>query len=389
MKKIIFLYYLVEVIFNFGFGLHFTSYVIFLKSFDLSFLQINLVNFFFMIGVVLMEVPTGIFADIFSRKKSYTTGVLICSLGFLSYFMSQTFWTFVLSESIIALGMCFISGSLDAWLISELKIYKQSFNPTKIFSTNAIFTTLAQIISGLCGALIASVNLSWSWLLGAIILFILFLVAHYFMPDNFVKKSNGYKEHLSFYKNYSIDGLKEIKNNRSFLFLAILAIISALAVQPINMFWQPFFKDQYSIVTLGWLWLGIKIFTTIGGWLARKIPENKIYQTIWYSQIITSLPFLLLPIVPLPLLFFLIHEIGRGMESPLRSAYFNLHIQNEDVRATILSYDSMAKKMGAAIGLFLSGLIADSFGILLSWFIFPLFLFISVLIFLPKIKNLT
>ncbi len=106
MKKIIFLYYLVEVIFNFGFGLHFTSYVIFLKSFDLSFLQINMVNFFFMIGVVLMEVPTGIFADIFSRKKSYITGVLICSIGFFSYYLSQTFWAFVFSESIIAILVC-------------------------------------------------------------------------------------------------------------------------------------------------------------------------------------------------------------------------------------------------------------------------------------------
>ncbi len=207
------------------------------------------------------------------------------------------------------------------------------------------------------------------------------------MPDNFVKKSNGYREHLRFYKSYGISGLREIRNNRSFLFLSILAIISALAVQPLNMFWQPFFKDQYSIVALGWLWFGIKIFTTIGSWLTRKIPNKQIFPYIWYSNIITSLPFLLMPFLPLPLLFFFIHEIGRGTESPLRSAYFNLHINNEDVKATILSYDSMAKKIGAALGLFLSGFIADSFGILTSWFIFPLILFVSVLIFLLKIKQ--
>jgi DHA3 family tetracycline resistance protein-like MFS transporter len=387
MKKIIYTYYLAEIVFSLGFGLHYASYVIFLKSFNLSYLEINMVNFFFMTGVVLLEVPTGIFADIFSRKKSYQLGVFICAIGHLCYFVSQNFWNFVMSEMIIATGLCFISGSLDAWLISELKLSKQKFSQKKIFSTSNILNTVGQIISGIIGAQLATVDLSLPWLIAALVLTGLGMSIMLLMPDNFTRQGNNYKEHLALYKKYSIKGFLVIKNNRLFLFLTLLGAIGSLAIQPMNMFWQPYFKDQYSLATLGFLWTGIKIFAMLGNWLTSKIPDNKIYTSLFYSYLLTSLPFLLLPIFPAPLLFFLIHEIGRGMESPLRSTFLNQEIKNDDIRATVLSYDSMAKRTGAAIGLVTSGIIADTMGIPHTWFWFALLLFICVLIFLQKIKQ--
>ena len=387
MKKIIYTYYAAEIVFSLGFGLHYASYVIFLKSFNLSYLEINMVNFFFMIGVVLLEVPTGIFADIFSRKKSYQLGVFICGIGHLSYFVSQNFWNFVLSELVIALGLCFISGSLDAWLISELKLSGKHFSQKKIFTTSNIFTTIGQITSGFIGVSLASINLNIPWLIAAIVLTGLGMCILIFMPDNFIRQGNNYKDHIALYKKYSVNGFLVIKNNSLFLFLTLLGAIGTLAMQPVNMFWQPYFKDEYSLFALGFLWTGIKIFSIVGSWLASKIPNDKIYVYIFYTYFLTSLPFLLMPLLPAPLLFFLIHEIGRGMESPLRSTFLNQEIKDDEIRATILSYDSMAKKTGAAVGLASSGIIADSIGIPHTWFCFALLLFICVLVFLWKIKQ--
>jgi len=66
------------------------------------------------------------------------------------------------------------------------------------------------------------------------------------------------------------------------------------------------------------------------------------------------------------LLFFYIHEVGRGMLRPLRDAYLNNNIDS-DAKATILSITNVSHHLGGMTGLFLSGVLAQQGLIPRAW----------------------
>jgi MFS family permease len=87
-----------------------------------------------------------------------------------------------------------------------------------------------------------------------------------------------------------------------------------------------------------------------------------------------------------PVMFgFLAHEFGRGMFKPLAFAYLNRRIPS-DKRATIMSFQSMIEKLGAFVGLLVSGYLAKKYSISLSWLVSGIVLALSVVVFL-KLKN--
>ena len=122
-KKIFWTYVVLSGLLNLSFSFFFSTYTIFLMSRGMDLLQINLINGFFMISIFFMEIPTGAIADSFGRKISIVCGCLILSISFLVYFLSSSFWGFVLAEIIGAVSLALLSGSTEAWVVDSLKFY--------------------------------------------------------------------------------------------------------------------------------------------------------------------------------------------------------------------------------------------------------------------------
>ena len=101
------------------------------------FLQLNHLNFqeifwIFTIGSIfslIVEIPTGIFADLYGKKKS----IIISKLGiFVSYVLfgiSNNFWMFLLSQVMFELGNSFRTGTETAYAYDYLKQNSKT-NPT-------------------------------------------------------------------------------------------------------------------------------------------------------------------------------------------------------------------------------------------------------------------
>jgi len=80
------------------------------------------------------------------------------------------------------------------------------------------------------------------------------------------------------------------------------------------------------------------------------------------------------------LIGFLVHEMGRGTFPPLEQGYLNRRLES-DKRATVLSFGSMIKQLGSAVGLLLSGYLANSFSIGVSWLVSGIILGAGIIIF--------
>ncbi len=83
-------------------------------------LQLVLIGTTVEVSTFLFEVPTGIVADVHSRRLSIIIGYILIGLGFLIEGFFPAFWPIVLCSVVSGLGYTFTSGAKQAWITDEI-----------------------------------------------------------------------------------------------------------------------------------------------------------------------------------------------------------------------------------------------------------------------------
>jgi len=96
-------------------------------------LQLVLVGTTLEVTAFVFEIPTGVVADIYSRRLSVIIGTFLFGLGFLVEGLFPLFWVVLLSQVIWGLGWTFISGAHEAWITRLTDLA-----PATIISTHPI-----------------------------------------------------------------------------------------------------------------------------------------------------------------------------------------------------------------------------------------------------------
>jgi DHA3 family tetracycline resistance protein-like MFS transporter len=86
----------------------------------LTALQLVLIGTTLEVSTFLFEVPTGIVADVYSRRLSIIIGHLLIGLGFLIEGFFPAFGPIVIANVIWGLGYTFTSGAKQAWITDEV-----------------------------------------------------------------------------------------------------------------------------------------------------------------------------------------------------------------------------------------------------------------------------
>jgi MFS family permease len=364
------------------------TYVPFMLSKAMNLWQINLINAFFMAAIILMEMPTGSFADKFGRHNSVKLSFFLHALGLLIYFISGNLWLFIIAEIIAGISLTFSSGALEAWLVDSLEFHAVVRLKAKIFRREAYFNSAGLVIGSLSGAYIGNQNLSWPWLLGAAIS-VLAGIYSLSLTETYRQKDTA---------RIRVSLIKQIKlacdhgfNNRHIVSFMALGAIFSIATQALNMQWTVVFQRNFhlEISELGWIFVGIAILISLGSSLSkyslRLFKDAK--KTLAITQIITAIVIIILASVTglvMTLSLFFLHELTRGMFKPIKQSFFNDHLLSE-TRASVLSLDSMINKIGSLIGLLISGWLAQSYSIKVAWLVSGIFLLVALLLFLiPK-----
>jgi len=393
VKQTLRTFYVLKMIASLGASFAFSTYVLFLLDKGLDFFQVNVINFIFMATIFLLEIPTGAFADSLGRKNSVVIGYACWALSYLIYFMSGSFWMFVLAEIFGALGACFISGAFEAWAVDTLKFkgFRGTFE--EVFAKGSIYSSVGVIIGAILGGYIGAVDLALPWLAGAIVLSLLFIISQLIIAEPYFKrKPLKLKSTFDEMKKISSASIRYGMDHPIIFNMIIAGFLLGVAVQPWNMYWSPFFKDTLQVDTsvLGWMFAAISLFSMVGMYFAKhtlvRLKDRK--NVLIFNSALIAIAITISAVIGAPylvVLFFLIHEIGRGMWGPIDSALMNDYVPSKQ-RATVISFDSMISHGGSAIGLFASGLIANIYGIPISWIIGAVVL-LMVIPFLMRIKE--
>jgi len=362
----------------------FATYQLFLLSKGLDLLQINLINVWFMASRFALEIPTGIFADLLGRKRSVQLGLFAFGTSFVVYYYAPSFWYFVLAEVVGALGSTCISGAFKAWFVDSRKAAGGNGDNLRIFAQAGQLKYLAMIIGSAIGAQFGARNLAYPWLLSAGFMAFALLVASMVMkenrpPDKHRHQGITFKPVARIFKDSVQYGLK----HRGVMQLVYLSAILGFVSMPLNMMWPVTFKGfGMSVDQLGLVMAAISASLWLGSWLAphfNRSVKQEVHALI-FSQVLTAGSILIASLMLGGLttfIFFLAHEVGRGMFEPLKDTLLNQRIEHDRCRATILSFESMLANCGCVLGLISSGFVAKYLGVGPAWFVSGMVLIIG------------
>src|SRR5262245_13103468 len=103
------------------FSMAYTIYGLYaVKAAALGPLELTLVGTIMELAIFLTEIPTGIVADLYSRRLSVILGLCIIGTGIALIGVVPTFWCIALGSVLLGIGGTCISGAHQAWLADEI-----------------------------------------------------------------------------------------------------------------------------------------------------------------------------------------------------------------------------------------------------------------------------
>ncbi len=180
--------------------------------------------------ILTMEIPTGVVADVYSRKWSIVISFFVMGLAFVASGFVEPFWLLVLTQIMIGFGNTFETGAETAWITSEVG---SSAKVEPVILRRARLQLIAGIVGIVVfGALAAVTTLTISLMTIGIIFTTWGLVLANIMSErNFVRvQGEGWSEFMHMLRS----GLAQTRSVRSLRLLATAMFVFGLAKEAID-----------------------------------------------------------------------------------------------------------------------------------------------------------
>jgi MFS family permease len=309
----------------------------FLES-GLSIRDIFVLQVIFSVAIVVLEVPSGYFADTFGRKGSLVLGVIVGTAGFLMYYFALGFWGFAIAEILLAISAAFLSGADSAFLYDTLQQHGATDQHTRyqgrIISATRFSEAVASLIGGFLATIIAFKNIFLvEFIIMAFAIPIVLSIKEPIVPIS-TKKRNNIFQILSF----------TLHENKKLLYLNIFSGIISTATLVMVWFAQPYWeKLEVPIFYFGIMWAGLNILVAIGAFFSHSFEKIFSFRTLFgfiavlpivlYGLLALGIKYIALLIIPL-------FWVLRGVFQPISLDYINRETDSS-TRATIVSISQL------------------------------------------------
>ncbi|SES67759.1 Predicted arabinose efflux permease, MFS family [Oceanobacillus limi] len=318
-------------------------WIIFLQDRGMSYVQIGVLDSIVLVIMTIMEIFTGAVADKYGRKTSMLIGTLLFSLGMLGLVTQVLSPIFILGFIIWGTSFTFISGADMAFLYDSLKAENKEDKYNKLMGRYLFIVQGSQLLASLLGGYIASLDMTYNFIITSVISLVAFVVALTFNepPQSNEGSSNDEKS----YFQTVIQGLRIFIYNSKIRYIVILgALLIVMPVLLTLVVIQPYaIHVGYSVANLGLIIVCVRIAGMIGSltsnWFSRKYNHWSLisivllvimicYALIWiYPMLVTIVPFAIISFVA-------------SLVRPVMSDLLNKSISGNQ-RATILSIQSL------------------------------------------------
>ncbi|WP_019412937.1 MFS transporter [Paenisporosarcina sp. TG20] len=223
---------------------------------DLNALQLVLIGTIMEVSVLLFEMPTGLYADHFGRKRSLALGTLIIGFSHILEGSTPEFWAIAIASAMWGIGWTFISGAEQAWIADEV----EGKELETVFLKGAQFSSFGRFT-----AILASVGIASIWTVQIAILFagamlvILAIWAYIKLPETkFIKvtREKGVSG-VTHMINTIQTGVSQIRGNTVLVSIAMVTLFWGLASEGFDrLYGAHFIKDYNMSVGESIYWFG-------------------------------------------------------------------------------------------------------------------------------------
>jgi DHA3 family tetracycline resistance protein-like MFS transporter len=333
-------------------------------------LQLVLVGAVLEGSVLLFEVPTGVVADTYGRKRSVIIGFLLMGTGFTFEGSVPVFAAVLAAQVIWGVGYTFISGALQVWIADELG---EGTNLNRVYVRGEQADYLGSLLGVGASVLFATVALSLPLVLGGALTVALGLPLVLTMPErNFspIRHEDGPRllsafGHVRQAAHTARRGVRLVRGRPVLLLLLAVAVFSGASSEGFDRLWEAHLLEDFGLPEVFGLdpvvWFGIiNAGTLLLSLLAAEVINRRLSPggaavaarllvALNVLNIAGVLAFALSGSFALAIGAFWLATLVRKVAYPLYVAWVNEGVA-PGVRATVISMSSQADALGQVAG---------------------------------------
>lgn len=327
-------------------------------------LELVLIGTIMELAVLLCEIPTGLVADLFGRKKSIIIGTIIIGGAHLLEGSIPSFTAIAIAAALWGMGWTFISGAETAWIADE--ITPEQLDHTLL--NGAKFSSIGSFIGILTSVAIGSLfTVQIAILFAGAVLLLIALFSIFWIPETkFVPITQGKQSHLHHMKIALQSSWNVIQSDRTLLSLASITLFMGLASEGFDRLWGAHFIENFQLnehYTVYWfgLFYALTFLLNIGllKWMEQIATSHFARLLMWLNTllILFMIYFAFTTHFIVAVVLYLCVASLRNVNHPLMNIMMNKQVESKG-RATTLSFYGQVDAFGQVAGGPLVGLIA-------------------------------
>jgi len=325
--------------------------------------QLTLIEMVFTVTLILSEIPTGVIADVFSRRLSVILGFVLTGIAALLQGAIPTLVMMLVSQAIWAIGFTFISGAKDAWIADEIGEEKVG----KAYLRSSQISQVALFIGIPIATALGTIALNLPILIAGVCHILLALVLIWIMPEEGFQRQDRTTERISWRDMFQVfqDGLRLVRGRSVLVTILLMSAIFGMSSMGFDNLWTVHILENLTFPAIGnfapVVWFGaFNIVVSVLGLVGTEIVNRKV-DVSQQRAIIRSLTFMSSATAICMVVFgvtgnfwlaaftYCLSLALRTTSMPLIKTWINQNVDSS-VRATVLSMDEQVYSLGETIG---------------------------------------
>jgi DHA3 family tetracycline resistance protein-like MFS transporter len=325
-------------------------------------LQLILVGTVLELTVLVGEIPTGVVADVYSRRLSVIIGTFLIGAGLMLEGAIPRFVTILLAQVLWGLGATFTSGAAEAWISDELG----EANAGQAYLRGAQAGQIGALLGIAAGVYLGTVQLNLPILAGGALFIGLGVFLWLTMPEHGFSPLLG-EDRPSFQSMAKTlrDSIQVVRGRPLLLTILGIGVIYGMFTEGFDRLSTAHVLKNFTLPTLGHfqpiVWFGlidsVAILLSIGVTeITRRRLDTNSHRAVAQALVVIN-TLLLAGVVTfglagnfaLALVCLWVISPLRQMNAPLQAAWINQGLDSK-VRATVMSIRSQADAFGQIAG---------------------------------------
>ncbi len=363
------------------FGLSLPSWIVvavfLVRDLGLSPLELVLVGTAMEAAVFVSEVPTGVFADTFGRRRSIALSLVLQGAAYVIVGTAGGFATVLVAWALWGFGYTFMSGAYEAWITDEVGADRVG----RVFARGAQLSYAGALVGLLASVALATIDLRLPIVAGGLVLAAFGAAVFVGMPEIGFTRRRPEEDASPFaeLKATAAAGVRYVRIQPLLLAIVAITFFEGMSTETFDRLREAHFIRDVGLPRVGSLdpvvWFGLfgagslAIGFVASQYLVRRFEREDPPSLARYLAVVTAAEGLMLALfglagsIAVALAAFLVYGLARSLESPLYMTWLNQNISDSSVRATVISMAGQSNAIGQAGGGPLLGVVGNLFGI--------------------------